>query len=45
MNKTQIIVFSALTLITICVGIMSFAMDEEPRVQSPISTQPKSSMF
>ena len=45
MNKTLIIVFSALTLITICVGIMSFAMDEEPIGQTPMSTQPKSSMF
>ena len=45
MNKTLIIVFSVLTLITIGVGIMSFAMDEEPSVQAPVSTQPKSSMF
>ena len=45
MNKTLVIVFSVLTLITIGVGIMSFAMDEEPSVQTPMSTQPKSSMF
>ena len=45
MNKTLIIVFSVLTLITISIGIMSFAMEEKPSVQAPVSTQPKSSMF
>jgi len=44
MNKTLIICFSIIALITIIAGITSVIM-EEPKVSTPSVVQPKSSMF